>query len=462
MHDYIDKNAFGFIVKFSAALIFAFFSTTFAAKTAAVFFLSDTEVLPAPLIVVREEALPTTIQAVPKRSERSFAAGSLEDHVPSAGKFIGIDLVNMELRLYQNATLIGAHKILSKGKPGSHWETPSGSYEVKTKEKNHFSSIGRVNMPYSMQFFGNFFIHGWPTYESGKEVGDGYSGGCIRLSTDDAETVFSFADLGTSLYIFDREEQIISTLGLALSDSVELASEAYLVADIQSGEVVMESSAGAKMPVYAITKLMTAIVANESISFDKELALQDGEAFSETFGIFPERMVVGDLLHLLLLNREVDSASTLERFYGKNNFVDWMNDKARAIGMRTARFADTNGISKENVASADDLFELSRYLYVKKSFILGITRRPDKIIEVAERQFIVLNEHPFVGDESFRGGIATDAQEVGKQSMLTFFRVSVGAEKRLFVAILLGSENAALETRRAIEEVRLATASNTF
>src|SRR3989344_3348659 len=69
-------------------------------------------------------------------------------------------------------------------------QTPNGVYKIRSREENHFSSIGEVWMPWSMHFYGNYFIHGWPYYPSGAPVADTYSGGCIRLSTSDAKELF--------------------------------------------------------------------------------------------------------------------------------------------------------------------------------------------------------------------------------------------------------------------------------
>ncbi|PIP46640.1 MAG: hypothetical protein COX15_00070, partial [Candidatus Colwellbacteria bacterium CG23_combo_of_CG06-09_8_20_14_all_42_19] len=83
---------------------------------------------------------------------------------------------------YEKGVFVNEFAILSKGKEGSWWETPAGLYKVQSKEKEHFSSFGRVYQPWSMAFQGNFFIHGWPYYPGGRAVESTYSGGCIRLA----------------------------------------------------------------------------------------------------------------------------------------------------------------------------------------------------------------------------------------------------------------------------------------
>src|SRR3989344_4038933 len=138
--------------------------------------------------------------------------------IPENGAVLFADLREMMIRFYRDGKLETEFPIVSKGKPGSLWETPTGSYHVKTKEENHYSSIGGVWMPYSMQFFGNFFIHGWPRYADGSPVPQGFSGGCIRLSEEDAKKLFSLVTISTSLFVTNGAEP---ALVVALANTPE-------------------------------------------------------------------------------------------------------------------------------------------------------------------------------------------------------------------------------------------------
>jgi hypothetical protein len=84
--------------------------------------------------------------------------------------FIDVDLAAMTLTLYAEGKEKEKLPVLTKGREGSWWETPTGEYSALLKESNHFSSIGKVWMPWSIQFYGNFFIHGWPYHPDGSPV----------------------------------------------------------------------------------------------------------------------------------------------------------------------------------------------------------------------------------------------------------------------------------------------------
>lgn len=76
----------------------------------------------------------------------------------------------------------------------SRW-TPVGNFSVKTRERNHFSSKYRVDMPYAMQVHGNIFMH------QGELPGYPASHGCIRLGEEDAKFLFHWAKLGDRVVV---------------------------------------------------------------------------------------------------------------------------------------------------------------------------------------------------------------------------------------------------------------------
>ncbi len=117
------------------------------------------------------------------------------------GDYIYVNLKNMEITLYHDDMSVLKFPVLSIRAIGSKFDTPKGLFKIGTKEQLHFSSIGHVWMPYSMQFSGDFFIHGWPYYPDGTPVPQGYSGGCVRLSDEVAKAVYEFASIGMPVLI---------------------------------------------------------------------------------------------------------------------------------------------------------------------------------------------------------------------------------------------------------------------
>jgi D-alanyl-D-alanine carboxypeptidase len=397
-------------------------------------------------------AAPIIVRESTTTPERIISALTVKDAVPQSGKFIAADLSHMTLTLYQDGEALAQYPILTKGRPGSPYETPSGNYSVLYKEPDHFNKKEKVHMPFSMQFYGNYFIHGWPYYEDGTPVASTYSGGCIRLSTDDAEKVYDFADRGTGLFVYDPIYSVPEpSLVLAALPPPPISAASYLVADVDTGDVSAEQEPGRQMPIASLTKLMTALVANETIMFNDSVTVSTSELLhtqtASSTGT-EESFSVGDLLYPLLMESNNAIADRLAEFHGSANFVSWMNTTAKALNMQSTRYADASGVSAQNVSTTDDLYRLSVYLANKKSFIWDITRTPTKeLVADSGNVYRFTNFNLFADSPDFVGG------KVGKtgaaqETMLSVFTVPVNGVPRRIAIVVLKSEDYGTDTKK--------------
>ena len=441
-----DWRGFGFFFALCAALIISGVVTHFGILYA----FTDTEAARQAEAVIppQAERLSANLAAGIVPARRIIDSLQISDVIPKEGKFISADLVAMKLFLYENGLIVNELPIQSKGKPGTSWETPSGFYSVKTKEEVHYSTIGKVYMPYSMQFYGNYFIHGWTYYPDGTPVSASFSGGCIKLTTEDAQKVFAFADIGTGVFVYDtKTPKPLPALSLADIELPDVGAEAYLIADIDTGDVYAEKDSGEARPIASVTKLMTALVANELISFEQSIpvenvALKNGKNMSTT----TERFLVGDLLYPLLLESNNTVADTIAEYYGEDRFVEWMNTTAQALGMQRTSFDDASGVSAENLSTPDDLFRLLRYLADKKSFTLTMTRLKEK--EVSAKSgvvFKVTNVNDPVYRTPFLGGKAGQTTAAG-ETMAAVVSLPIDNETRRVAVIVLKSADRLSDT----------------
>src|SRR5690606_11811505 len=119
----------------------------------------------------------------------------------------------------------------------------------------HFSSIGQMWMPWSMQFQGNFFIHGRTYYPDGTPTSSDFTGGCIRLSTNDAERVFRLVNVGTPVLV--SEARLVGDSFTYETSHQDIASAAtHLSGDLGNNHVFVSKDATAPVPIASITKLM--------------------------------------------------------------------------------------------------------------------------------------------------------------------------------------------------------------
>ncbi len=409
---------------------------------------------PSTLIAVVQETpfVSTTSPALAPATttpERVINALTIADAVPQTGKFIAADLKNMKLITYRDGAETAEYTILTKGKPGSPYETPAGFYNVLSKETDHFNGKEAVHMPWSMQFYGNYFIHGWPYYADGTQVNPNYSGGCIRLSTSDAEKVYMFADKGTGIFVYDPiQAASIGSLVLSTTPAPPVSAASYLVADVDTGDVYAEQNAEEPRPIASLTKLMTALVANETIMFNNRIAVTRGELLYPQNAALTKRetFVVGDLLYPLLMESNNEIASSLASYYGTTSFIDWMNTTAKALDMQSTHFADASGVSSENVSTLDDLYRLATYLANKKSFIWDITRTPTKeLVANSGDTFNFNNFNLFSGSPDFIGGKVGQTGAAG-DTMVSIFSMPVNGVPRRIAIIVLKSDDYKTDT----------------
>jgi D-alanyl-D-alanine endopeptidase (penicillin-binding protein 7) len=154
--------------------------------------------------------------------------------------------------------------------------------------------------------------------------------------------------------------------GLNLTrDPLDLKSNAALVLDQSTAEVLFEKNSQVALPIASITKLMTSLVVVEANqNMDEPIAVTDEDVDREKFS--HSRLRVGsqltrtNMLHIALMSSENRAASALGRSYpgGLPAFVAAMNAKARALGMVSTHYVDSTGLSSNNVSTARDLAKL--------------------------------------------------------------------------------------------------------
>ena len=276
---------------------------------------------------------PINYGAMPALSDPAYYQRIVGELAASGGRFLVADLSSMQLTGFDDAGQVFSVPILAKGKPGSWWETPVGIYKIESKEVNHYSSFGNVYMPWSLDFNGNFFIHGWPKYGDGSAVSTSYSGGCIRLADADAEHVYDFARLGIPVVVFDSVDTPDSFR--YVMNGPHVAAAAYLAADVENGSVLISKNASTTLPIASLTKLVTALVVIEYFNLDREVLITPSMIATTSIARLQagKRVSVHDLLILMLTESSNEAAESFARSYGRDQFIALMNKKARSIGL---------------------------------------------------------------------------------------------------------------------------------
>lgn len=125
----------------------------------------------------------------------------------SEEKYIDIDIGKMIGTAFENGKPVFTFAVAGIGNPAIS-PTPTGNFKVLFKHPKHFSSISHVWMPWSVNFYGPYFLHGIPYWPNGDKLNTRYSGGCVRLPEEVDKTIYDFVEVGTPIVISKSKSEV--------------------------------------------------------------------------------------------------------------------------------------------------------------------------------------------------------------------------------------------------------------
>ncbi len=142
-------------------------------------------------------------------------------------------------------------------------------------------------------------------------------------------------------------------------------ARAYIVADANSGQVLIQKNANLPWTPASLTKLVTALVVLDTkVKLSKTVAMtqndqvvggcSDGGACIKTKpGV---KFTVDGLFHAALIPSANNAASALARSTGLSRaaFVDKMNAKIKSLGATNSHFNEPTGMDPANIITASD------------------------------------------------------------------------------------------------------------
>lgn len=220
----------------------------------------------------------------------------------------------------------------------------------------------------------------------------------------------------------------LSLLTLALLLQISFSAQAQTMAtsadhavilDINSGDTLFEKDADTAFPPASMSKLMTVYLAFDAIkhgtvNLSDEVTVSD-EAWrlwrgkgSTMFLNARDKVTVEQLLKGIIVLSGNDACFVLaEHMAGSSDtFIEWMNAKAKELGMNGSHFMNPNGWPEENhYMTARDLATLTKHL---------TTDFPDMYPMFDEREFLYknftanrYNRNPMLGRFAGADGLKT-------------------------------------------------------
>ncbi len=256
----------------------------------------------------------------------------------------------------------------------------------------------------------------------------------------------------TTRYSAGEEEDVINSAALSLpKNGVEhVGAKAYLVKDMTTGSVIVNTNTDQLLPIASLTKLVTAVVARKLISdsahitITKSVMATYGNTAEFTAG---ETFSAGNLIYPLLMVSSNDAAEAYAEYYGRAKFIQAMNDFTQSIGAYRTYFSDSSGLDPRDVSTANDL-----------AIIIDWIRKNDPtIIDITELKAYTIRSHTWVNPTHFLswsyyiGGKNGYLPEADRTNVSLF---KWGSKGDVYAIVVLGSSNRDADTIALLKKIK--------
>ena len=194
---------------------------------------------------------------------------------------------------------------------------------------------------------------------------------------------------------------VVCSMGVA--QALPLRSEHAIVVSDDTGQVLMEKSADAVVPIASLTKLMTAMVVLDSKpNLDERISIEavDVDMLKHSRSRVPVGTTLArrEILQLALMSSDNRAAASLARTYpgGSEAFVQAVQRKIQALGMVHTVIQEPTGLSPQNVSTAADLAKMA-LAASQYPEIVNVTTDHVDTIRMNGRNFTVRNTNRLVG-----------------------------------------------------------------
>lgn len=161
----------------------------------------------------------------------------------------------------------------------------------------------------------------------------------------------------------------------------EVESEAAILVSLDTGDVLYEKRADERRFPASVTKIMTGVLLTEHCDDYSQVRTVTKENVESLFGsdltvagfVEGEKVTLEQCLNLLMVCSSADAANVIADYVeGKTgkDFVDLMNEKAKALGMNDTNYVNSTGLHDENhYTTINDLVKLCKYAVEVPKFL---------------------------------------------------------------------------------------------
>ncbi len=247
---------------------------------------------------------------------------------------------------------------------------------------------------------------------------------------------------------------LLQPTGPLPAHGIKLSARSAILVDGDTGKVLWGRYIHRRLHIASTTKILTALVAMDRLGphsiVTVDRAVRRVPPIVE--GLRPgERVQAWKLLYGLFLYSGNDDALALAVAAGgtRGRFVELMNDKARALGMRESHFRSPSGLlDRDNYSTAWDMAALTRYALWNSRF-RAIVRTKIKHVPWSKPigEKIYVNKNHLLGAYPGADGVKTGWTTLAKHCLVA----SVRRDGVHLIAVILGSDDAYKDVRKLFD-----------
>jgi serine-type D-Ala-D-Ala carboxypeptidase (penicillin-binding protein 5/6) len=231
-----------------------------------------------------------------------------------------------------------------------------------------------------------------------------------------------------------------------------VSARAYLVYDLDAGQLLLGEQTATPRPPASLAKLMTALLVFERNELTRNVTVAGADLVGgATIGLAAgERLTVEELLWGLLVPSGNDAAMTLARTAAGSvdAFVTQMNERAAELGLSQTHFVNPHGLDEpDQQSSAGDLLQLTLQLWEYPLF-----RQMVRTVETTVAGHVLRNTNELLPTFPGALGVKTGTSEAAGQGLIA----NIQRNGRQVIVIVLGSRDRYADVRMLYVHYRTA------
>jgi D-alanyl-D-alanine carboxypeptidase len=235
----------------------------------------------------------------------------------------------------------------------------------------------------------------------------------------------------------------------------DYTATSVLMYDLTTNKTLYEDDSTTQMPMASLTKIMTAIIALENKKSDDAYFVSGENLVGEdSMGLTSgEVLTQEELLYGLMLPSGNDASEVLASNYsgGRSAFIQAMNDKARALGLKETVFSNPSGLQGDGIqhTTASDLLVITRYALENFPLFAKIVSTYEHVIPASpmHKEFDLFNETNLLTTYPGVKGVKTGYTPEAGMCLVTL----LDYQGHKIIGIVLNSENRREEMRNFLD-----------